>query len=123
MGLELIGSHLQRSVTSITGKMRCCKPVKRSDQVLVCSPLFQQLRKLRSISFRRFSLLLCSGSQKFVGFGVHIYKLKYWLEKLRQGVYVVFIRVVVGMMLIMSVSLTISRSRSCKYKFNWTFVF
>ncbi|ONK63892.1 uncharacterized protein A4U43_C07F20000 [Asparagus officinalis] len=109
--LGLCGSPLQCSLSNATGKIRYNRPVKNSGLVLARSFLFQPSWKFHCVSSRYFSLLFFYGRQNLVGFGINI-KSKCWPEKLRQVVRIGFVRLVVGMIIIMSVSLTISTTPS-----------
>lgn len=110
--IEDIGSPFQCSMCYFSGRTRCYKPVKDAEGTLSCSSLFQTLQTLHSTSSRYFSLLVSYGNKNFTGFGIHIRRKICWQEKFRQGAAIIFIRLVVGVLLVMSVSLTVSNSPS-----------
>ncbi|KAK1266995.1 hypothetical protein QJS04_geneDACA000066 [Acorus gramineus] len=89
-------------------KIKCQKRVKNLMQAFTDRILFRQLKKLDA-SCKSCSLLGGYNNLKFAGFAANLNKMKIWHEKFRNSFFVFFIRLAMGMVVVLSISVASSK--------------
>lgn len=93
-------------------KTGSCKPVEMAEgSFRSCSSFFQQLWKIQRLSSQSWLLLLNYGTVKYGECAICLHKAINW-QKFRNNFSVLFIQLTIGVMLVMSLSVAVSKTPS-----------
>lgn len=99
-----------------SGSAKSCRPVSTAEgpPMSFCS-FVQQLRKIQSLTSQSWLLLRSYGTAKCGECAASLQKVINWKEKFKSSFPVLFIRLAVGAMLVVSLSVAVSKTPSCKF--------